>query len=85
MPLWLQIAAAEAAAKADAQEVEGWKRDAPAVLAALETSHAEKIAEVPIPELSWLLSSCVAWSTAVDCVTCIHLWENLPTQGGLCM
>ena len=42
----VQIAAAEAAAKAEAQELEGWKRDATAVLAALETTHTEKIAEV---------------------------------------
>lgn len=42
----VQIAAAEAAARAEAQELEGWKRDATAVLAALESTHTEKIAEV---------------------------------------
>ena len=42
----MQIAAAEAAAQAVAQEVEGWKRDATAVLAALDSTHAEKITEV---------------------------------------
>ncbi|KAL3131855.1 hypothetical protein ABBQ38_007568 [Trebouxia sp. C0009 RCD-2024] len=41
-----RTAAAEAAAKAEAQEVEAWKRDATAVLAALDTTHAEKITEV---------------------------------------
>ena len=49
---WLmrvQIAAAEAAAKAEAQEVEGWKRDATAVLAALDNTQAEKITEVFCP------------------------------------
>ena len=42
----MQAAAAEAAAKAEAQEVRAWKRDATAVLAALDTTHAEKITEV---------------------------------------
>ena len=42
----MQIAAAEAAAKAEAQEVEGWKRDATAVLAALDSTHAGKVTEV---------------------------------------
>lgn len=42
----MQIAAAEAAAKAEAQEVEGWKHDATAVLAALDSTDAEKITEV---------------------------------------
>lgn len=42
----MQIAAAEAAEKAAAQEVEGWKHDATAVLAALAGTHAEKVTEV---------------------------------------
>ncbi|KAL3163290.1 hypothetical protein ABBQ32_009684 [Trebouxia sp. C0010 RCD-2024] len=41
-----RTAAAEAAAKAEAQEVEAWKHDATAVLAALDSTHAEKITEV---------------------------------------
>lgn len=42
----MQVAAAEAAAKAEAQEVEGWKRDATAVLTALNGTHAERVMEV---------------------------------------
>ena len=42
----MQTAAAEAAAKADAQELDAWKHDATVVLAALDTTHAEKITEV---------------------------------------
>ena len=42
----MQIAAAEAAARAEAQELEGWKRDSTAVLAALNSTFAEKITEV---------------------------------------
>ena len=42
----LQKAAVEAAAKAEAQELQGWKKDATAVLAALEGSYAEKMTEV---------------------------------------
>ena len=42
----MQVAAIEAAAKAEAQELQGWKRDATAVLAALEGTCADKITEV---------------------------------------
>ena len=42
----MQIAAAEAVARAEAQELEGWKRDSTAVLAALDSTLAEKITEV---------------------------------------
>ncbi len=56
-----QVAAAEAAARAEAQEVEGWKRDSTAVLAALNSTTAEKITEVShtnlFCELQLLLSN----------------------------
>lgn len=42
----VQVAAAEAAARADAAELEGWKRDSPAVLAALEPAMTDQITEV---------------------------------------
>lgn len=48
----LQIAAAEAAARAEAQELEGWKRDSTAVLAALDGTIAEKITEVRVIQIS---------------------------------
>ena len=49
----MQKAAIEAAAKAEAQELQGWRKDATAVLAALEGSYAEKMTEVlPIPLFS---------------------------------
>lgn len=52
----MQTAAAEAAAKAEAQEVEAWKRDATAVLAALDTTHAEKITEVIFHDhMQWVM------------------------------
>lgn len=47
----MQIAAAEAAARAEAQELEGWKRDSTAVLAALASTLAEKITEVSLTYL----------------------------------
>ena len=47
----MQIAAAEAAARAEAQELEGWKRDSTAVLAALDSTLAEKITEVSLTYL----------------------------------
>lgn len=49
----MQTAAAEAAAKAEAQELDAWKRDATAVLAALDTTHAEKITEVLLSSESY--------------------------------
>lgn len=54
----MQTAAAEAAAKAEAQEVEAWKHDATAVLAALDSTHAEKITEVIFSYLmQWLMTN----------------------------
>ena len=57
----MQIAAAEAAGRAEAQELEGWKRDSTAVLAALDSTLAEKITEVShtnlFCELQLLLSN----------------------------
>ncbi len=49
----MQIAAAEAAARAEAQELEGWKRDSTAVLAALNSTFAEKITEVRFVQVSF--------------------------------
>ena len=57
----MQIAAAEAAARAEAEELEGWKRDSTAVLAALAITNAEKITGVShtnlFCELQLLLSN----------------------------
>ena len=67
----MQIAAAEAAARAEAQELEGWKRDSTAVLAALDSTHAEKITEVTPHELYVSLVDNVCCTRIVVCI-CLY-------------